>query len=744
MPARLTFEARMQGMDQVLEMLKRAESQMNDLGRVGSYSLGGVSDRMKEFTMSLETITKSQAGMGGLFKSFDELNKKANDFLGKSYKGIVDSMKAEVKSFEGEVDKIKNKVIEAERELENFKSRRGSMDEKEYQAGIVSRQQETANVTAQAVAMRNQQYEMQRQVFMQQQMPGLAGPMSAIGLGQYATVGSFIRGIPVAAAALGAGAEMLQGVGAAGLQYGYTRETDAYLAAARLRRQAAQMGQQGDTTLSLLSETGAGIEKKAMDSAWTQAKLTGTYLSDNPIIRALAGAGAGFLAGSAVPIIGNIGGAIIGGIGGFTTARNRSYAQIESEQRAELRARDIELYGILGKGGGDNFIRESQDLDMGQRMFGMAAVHQAVNNLAGQGVSMDRGNPLMQMLIANGMNPNAVSPDVLGAFARGAPRFGITESAQSQLIRAAAIGNGSLGGTQAGILQNFATAGLTGADTMPARAALGDFVAGQMANRGAGQDFGTVGAGVSAAISANAPGFNKTEGVQQGIINSQRADSLISSGSSGLDMVLVSKLRSLGVTNAVAIDSFIKMGVDNPRTQQAIANYIGKDVGIVKKALADSAVSYSNMMTSVLGKDEVARFNKATGGDQITLLQSGLRAFDNTAAGGATFSQSLEAKLGGATAGSINDVQAGAPTRADIKDQAQAAQQRQIDESLKTVLEGTGKTVTDALTGAIVKGFQQMADEVKSAGDRITEDKTSTRSKPFTGTKVDTFSRGGG
>jgi hypothetical protein len=750
MAAKLTFEAKMQGMDQVLEMLKRAESQMNDLGRVGSYAMEGVSNRMKEFTMSLETITKSQAGMGGLFRSFDELNKKANDFLGKSYKGIVDGMKAEVKAFEGEVDKIKNKVTEAERELENFKSRRGTMDEREYQAGISSRQTEAATATAQAVAMRNQQYEMQRQVFMQQQIPGIGGAMNAMGLGQYNTVGQLLnKGIPYAAMAPLAIGEAMQGIGNAGLQYGYTREVDAYLAQARLRRSAAAMGQQGDITLGMLQETGAGVEKKAMDSAWTKAKLTGTYLLDNPLIRALAGAGGGFLAGSEVPIIGNIAGAIAGGIYGFTSAKNRSYSQIQAEQQGELRQRDIELYGILGKGAGDNFTRESQDLDMGQRMFGMASVHQAVGNLAGQGISMDRGNPLLQMLISNGMNPNAISPDALGAFGRAMPRFGVSDAATAQLVRSAAIGNGSLGAAQYGIMSNFASAGLTGADTMPARAALGDYVSSMMATHGAGQDFGTVGAGVSAAIGANQGGFNKTEGVQQGIMNSQRADTLINSGTSGLDMVLVSKLRSIGVTNAVAIDSFIKMGVDNPRTQQAIANYIGKDVGVVKKALADSATSYTNMMTAVLGKAEVDKFNKATGGDQITLLQSGRRAFENTTGPegqkGATFAESLAAQLGGTGSGaSINDVQAGAATRADIKDTAQAAQQRQIDESLKTVLEGTGKTVTDALTGAIVRGFQQMADEVKSAGDRIGEDKAASSKKPFTGVKIDTFSRGGG
>ena len=690
---------------------------------------------MKEFVSSLETITKSQAGMGGLFKSMDELNKKGNEFLGKSYKGVVDGMKAEVKAFEGEVDKIKNKVVEAERELENFKQRRGTMDEKEYQAGLVSRQTEAANVTSRAVAMRNEENEMKRQVFMSQQIPGVGGAMNAMGMGQYNTVGNLIKGLPYAAMAPLGVAELMQGIGNAGLQYGYTRETDAYLAQARLRRSAASMGQQGDITLGMLQETGAGVEKKAMDSAWTKAKLEGTYLLDNPIIRALAGAGGGFLAGSAVPIIGNIGGAIAGGIAGFTSARNRSYSQIEAEQRGELRQRDVELYGILGKGAGDNFTRESQDLDMGQRMFGMASVHQAVGNLAGQGISMDRGNPLLQMMIANGMNPNSISPDALGAFGRAAPRFGFTDAATSQMIRSSAIGGGSLGAAQYGLMSNFASAGLTGADTMPARGVLGDYVAGLAANRGAGQDMGTVGAGVSAAIGANSGGFNKVEGVQQGIMNSQRADTLISSGTSGLDMVLVSKLRSIGVTNAVAIDSFIKMGIDNPKTQQAIANYIGKDIGVVKKALADSADSYSNMMTSVLGKEEVARFNKATGGDQITLLQSGQRAFDNTTAGAATFSEALKAKLGGGPGASINDVQAGAPTRADVKDQAQASQQRQIDESLKTVLEGTGKTVTDALTGAIVKGFQQMADEVKGAGSRIIDDKAAQKPAPFSGTK---------
>jgi hypothetical protein len=744
MAAKLTFEAKMQGMEQVLEMLKQAESRMNDLGRVGAYSMDGVSNRFKELQTSLETIGKSQTGIGGIFKSFDDLNKKSNEFLGKSYKSIIDAARHEVRQFEGEVDKIKNKVTEAERDLERLRSRRSTMSEQDFQREESSHVRSVAAAHAQQVAAVQQRDEMQREIFQRQQIPGVGGALNAMGLGQYNTMGSLMRGIPTAMMAPEYIAKTMEGVGNLGLQYGYTREVDAYLAQARLRRAAATQAMSGDPTTFLLQDLGAGVEKQAMDSAWTKTKMAGSYLSDNPFVRMLAGAGAGgrvgFAVGTMVPGIGNVLGAVLGAVGGgiygLTSAGNRSYSQIEAEQRSELRGKDSELYGILTKAAGENFMRESRDLDASQRMYGIESVHNAVMGSARLGQSMDRANPVISMLSAQGLDANNyMANGDIGSYITGNTRFGFGQGAQQAMIRSTALNGGTLSDQQMNMLDVYAGAGLTGRNTIGARSTFGEYAAGLASQRGAGQDITTVGQGVAAAIGTNSTSFNPVEGVQQGIANFEQQGKMIQQGGSAMDMILVSKLRTLGVTNAVTIDAFIKMDVRNPKTVDAIAKYTGKSPDEVRAALGEVAKTYSSMFGAVIGKGEAERFNKATGGDLATLLTTGVKAFDNTTAGGGKFMDSLQASLGGKGRGDGGKVEVGFETMADKENAARATQQVTVDDQLKKALGDTGKTVTDAITAAVVKGFLDVADEVKRAGDRIVSDQHAATATPFNGPK---------
>jgi hypothetical protein len=794
MSAKLTFEAKMDGMEKVLDLLKAAEQRMGDMGRVGSQSLEGVDRRVKDFTASLEHITKAQSGMGGLFKSFDELNKKSNEFLGKSYKGVVDALKFEVKGFEQEADRILSKIREADKELAQFKSRKASMSEQEYQQGIASRQTEMGRYQAESVAVRMQQHELQNQVRTAQPLnESFFNMMSARGLGQYATVGAAAAyGPGIVSALLSAPAMLASGAEVAGgalVRSNYTKEVDSYLATRRLTMQQAQAAQQGNVTTSMLKQLGIGLENTVPNSFGGQLMEGGQYYGQTAGVQGLKGAGVGLGVGAGVvagvgaaSLLGagglaavgsaGIGGTMLAGLGlmgpigwaalgagalgygaySYMSAKGneKTREQIRAENALGYRGKDSEAYGIVFDKAGQNFMRESGELGTAQRMYGVDSTHEMSMTLARQGQGMDRANPVINMLMAQGMNPNAfLGGGDMASFITRNNRYGITSAQQTAIARAQALNGGSLVGQQNAALGMFAGAGLTSAGDMVARGNLGDYAAGLASQRGAGQDMGTVGAPLAAAVAANGAGFNAVEGVGQGIANYEAQSRLMQGGSSGLDMIMVSKLRQMGVTNAVAIDTFIKMDLRNPKTQQAIANYAGKSLSEIQKMLGEGADVYKGMFESVIGKDEMNRINKATGGDVTTLMTTGLKAFDNTTAGGGTFMDTLKSSISGGGMGDPNAVALGAETTADKQNYGQAENQVAVDEQMRKALEGTGKTVTDAITQAVVKGFLDVADEVRKAGDRIQADKSTATpigsdrdsfnsrkgNSPYTGTK---------
>ena len=768
MAAKLTFESKMEGMEKVLDLLRAAEERMNATGRTGSTAFENVDRRLKDFTTSLEHITKAQSGMGGLFKSFDELSKRSNDFLGKSYKGVLDALKYEVKAFESETDKILTKIKTAEKELDSFRSKRSTMSEKEYQEGLSSRQREISMDQARAVAYRNQQFEIEQQVKMASPINNrLYDFASSMGMGQYTTWGAAYKYGPyVAGSALTLpriGAEILQQSGAAQVRQDFTKSMDAYLAQRRLVLDPAMEARQGHVTTSLLRSMGIGIEQNAPGTLGYKALETGQVLMDSPWVQAGAAAGT-TLAGGALlaaatglPTGGMSIAALLGatGVAGITAfqrarAQQRDREQIRAENLLGYRTKDREAYGLLIDKSGDYLMRENAELEMGQRAYGVEGTHNLVTWLASQGQSMDRANPLLNMMYQQGMNPNggAANGSIAGFIARS-NRFGFSEAMQRAMLRSSALNRTGILSEQDAFLGVAAGAGLTGRADIQARTNLGSMVTSMLAERGAGQDMGTVGAPLSAAIGTNAAGFNKVEGVNQGAMNFEAQTRLIQGGSTGLDMILVSKLRQLGVTNAVAIDTLIKMDLRNRRNQQAIANYTGQSLETVQKTLGEGADTYKGMFESVLGKDQMDRLNKATGGDVTTLYTSGLKAFDNTTAGGGRFLDTLKASLEGRGQGNPSTVEMGFETGRDKANFGEAANQIAVDEEMRRMLESTGKTVTEAISQAVVKGFLDVAEEVRKAGDRIsTEQKTSNtpssddrlmRSRkevgPYTGTK---------
>jgi hypothetical protein len=748
MAAKLTFEAKMNGMEQVLDLLKRAEERMNDFGRVGDYALHGVDSRLKEFQQSLETLNKTGGGINGLFNRFDELNRRSNEFLGKSYRGIIDAMKQEVKNFELESDKILNKIKESENALESFKSRRKTMNEQDYQEGISNHQRELNSLRAQGTAIASEKAQLQRELFIKQPISeGAHAFASKYGLGQYATVGGAIMaGAAVAGLPYAAG-QVMSVAGRLGMQELYTKEADAWIAQQRLKRGAAQEAMAGDPTTLMVNKFGGGLENAANDSIWNRMSVTGQYLVQNPYAR--FGAGAAALAASVLGAIPSGGLSLLaagGGIGMMAssfTAANKPYAQIRAEEQAALRARDKEAYGVVFGNAAQMQLRENAELGDLQRINTIHGAHNISLNYAANGVSMDRANPIINMMIAQGLNPTRRDMRDQAMFANAMFRSGYDDTTRQQMIRVSALSGSSLTAVNNQMTGVLAGAGLHATD-VAANRSLAGYVSGLMANSGASQDFGSVGASVSGAISANAPGFNKVEGVQQGITATQTVDNLMNGGSSAMSAMTISKLRELGVTNAFAIDTFMKMGLGNRKTHDAIARYVGGGMTAskVREALRGVIGTYSNMVKDTIGGDELKKLNAATKGDVTTLYTENKKAFENTQAGGATFQQASEGmfKEGAGTGDtSMKGFNMLADSGGDKTNKAQADLQRQIDAAVKEAIAGTGKEVTSAIMDSIVDGFTRTATAVREAGERYNksaaDNKGSSPTAPVTGTK---------
>jgi len=772
MAAKLTFEAKMQGMDQVLDMLKQAETRMNDFGRTGAYSLEGVDRRFKELTMSLETITKSQKGLGGLMSSFDEMGRKANDFMGKSYKGILDGMKHEVKGMQAEIDATIGKIKDTERQLENLSTKRAHMGEDEYQKQTGSLNTEKNKMMGEYVAKQYQMNEMAAQVRMATPVPGLSQGANLLGLGQLGTIGGLMQWGP---GALSAGfraplalSQMQEAYGGAGVRQEYTKEMDGYLATRRLRLSAAQEAQQGQVTVSMLKSLGLGEENTIPGTAAYQNKEAGQYRAQQKETQGLAGVGTGIGVGIGTMVMaGMMGGATAGaalmnpwtlaagavagaGYGAYryyqAGSQEKSREEIHAENIGQFRSRDKEAYGILLDKVGELLMLEGRNLELNQRMWGMSTQHAASAAAHAAGVSPERDMITQQIMANQGLNPLSMSG--INTWTNNNYRLGFSQQAQIAMTRSVALGNGNLLGAQTGAGSAAMRAGLGGAENIGQRSSMNDFGASIAATRGgSAADLGNVLAPVSGAIGANQPGMNRTEATAIGMEATQAGNNLFGGGqSSGFDMILEGKLRQLGVENIVMIKAFQKMGVQNPNTQQVIANYINNKRGTkltakdVAKAISGAGGQFQELNDFVLGKQNVTDMKAAGGGDLTTRFQLGNKAGDDTAMAegqrGATLGESLSAQA------SNNEV-AGQPAASrqnmsDIQAAGEAQKATAAEGSMDDLLAKTGQTVTDAMVKAINGGFSEAAKAVREVGAKLSTEaaaKVSHPATPYNGTK---------
>jgi hypothetical protein len=332
-----------------------------------------------------------------------------------------------------------------------------------------------------------------------------------------------------------------------------------------------------------------------------------------------------------------------------------------------------------------------------------------------------------------GINPSSYNLAVINDMAT----YGVGDKMQGQMVRTMAeMGTSNVHGMMQDRMNRYVNAGLQGPEGIAARPAYNEAAAGTIEKRG-GRAADVADAGLALSIGASTPGFNKTAAVEQGTANYETSQNLLNGGSSGLDTIMISKLRSLGVTNAVDIAMFMKLGLDNPTTQQYIAKYTGKTVEVVRKALVGGVDSYGSMIDSVVGKG--SRFNKATGGDRNSLMLGGVKQFDLTVKNskgehGATVQQSMHAQFApGAGKGPEQVVTPGATTGKDVENAGQAGTQVATDTTMQGMLTTTGKSVTDAMVAAIQKGWAVGADEIRKAGVELSKGATKNHVNPQSG-----------
>ncbi len=723
MAAKLTFSAGIEGLDNVNTLLKEAESRLNSLGNAGGTSFDGIDKKMQSITKALESLTKSQSGLGGITNAFDELTRKSNEFLGKSYKGIIDAAKIEVKHFEQQSDEILRKLKDNEAELEKFRAKKASMSESDFQAGEALRQKELAATQASAVAIAQQKQQLEQQIRVASPInERLYSSMSSVGLGEYATRGALMQYGPRLLAGVGGayvGAERAWGLYNEGsIRQDYTMGTDAYLAQRRLRLGAAQGAMQGDPTALLLQESGVGLEANITnDPAYSNMVSSKTRLQ-TAWARALQGAGAGAVAGTFMGgPVGTLLGGLIGGAGGFFAGRatEKTREQIEAETRGEYRSRDLELYGLAGREAGSNRMTRDADLEKIQRLLGVAATDTLSALISRQGVSMTRANPILNAMVAQGINPMGREAEIASfSFANAA--YGFSAATQQAQLRNAALNRISLPAAQAGYNTLGAISGLTSVLDQPARSAMNDYIAARAGQRGLGESELTVGGAVAGAVSAVNPMLPGVEKTFQGITNFEALQQRMGIGGGGINTIMIQKLASMGITNAFAVETFSKMDLTASSTHEAISKYLGGKMSPkeVAAALGSSLDIAKTAFASSVGAPELERLNRATGKDVSTLYMTGsLKAFDNTKGGGGFFDV---AKASFTPPEGSKPVEVAAVSGADITDRGRAGVEAGADTAMQNMLNKTGAQVSDAITRAVIKGYQNTIDEIQKLG----------------------------
>lgn len=767
MAAKLTFEARMDGLEKVLETLKKAEDQLTSVSQAGEQANRVMDRQVKDFSQQIEYLARTKSSVGGLFKQFTEQTQEASKILSSSHDVILRQFKAEISDYETNIKKLKDSIKDAKSELESFRSRKNEMNQEDFIAGEKHRVQ-TLNRKeidyAESVADLNRAKRMAYEA--SPAIPALQPHLDRMGLGQYGTMGYLTSAGGIAT--MGGG--MLGAIGALGQGYlTYQRfgsdaaRSQAYerslmgmeeMQAQQRIRSMYAASTQGNITAAALSNLGMGVAANEMGSAESQKIIEqrvfeqsrGYGAGTGALKGAMIGGGAGVglaatLAMAGMGLTGTGVGALVGvpllaaaGIMGYMGYKTATPTTVDTEKaklQEEYTKKDLEYFDTVLGEGGRRFYADSKMTELQQRIMGISGSRSAVQGYLSEGIaSVQDLAPMIKAMARRGQGLGSASFGVYGK------RFGAdSDMAREAMARFAAAT--SPADTMMAMNQLFATAGFQGMNTYAGRGVLADFASGQMANRAAGAiGFGDAGAFAAQSTSGFSGTFDSFESAQLGVQTAQVFQSQSENAESLQGTMLRSALASLGIVDPRLQTVLIKQGLEKPSTRAKIAKVMGISLDVVNKTLS-SALGVVSAAADATFSEEGRRQAKAMGVDMQAFGASGgdMRYAESVAQSGQNFGDirisAATSEVAGADAAAGV---AGTKSFSDKLSEENAKISATIENNMKKIADKAGKDVMGVIMESVQKGFEEMSKSVNEATDKLLEKGITTRPE-FTGTK---------
>jgi hypothetical protein len=749
MAAKLSFEARMDGLEKVLETLKKAEDQLTSVSQAGAQANYVMDRQVKDFSQQMEYLAKTKSSVGGLFKQFTQQTQEASKILSSSHDVILKQFKAEISDYETNIKKLKDSIKDAKSELDSFRNRKNEMRQEDFISGekmrvqtLNRREVEYAESVAQFNRAKQEAY-MASPVF-----PGMQPMLDRMGIGHMGTYGflTSAQGIGMMA---GAVAAPFQGVLMASrgiADYSSARVHDNFMkqygavAAEQRVRSMYEGATTGNITQSFLNNAGIGADQ-IMASEEQQRALTFQHFLQSKTGQGMAGAsmGAGVVGGLAgvaaaagvtislpviLPLL--LGAAALGGGYKYFTAKEKSMEQMQAEKKAELMAATNEVFAPFLDRAGQQFMQEATLTNTAQRSFGIDLTRKNTAALMAEGIgSLEELAPMIELMAARGQTLPGARFGVFGN------RFGAnSDLARREMARqAAAVGGDAVMGDMKSL---FATAGFLDPNSFASRGVLSDFASAQLGNRSSGATtFADAGAFAASAAGTFAGRFDSFESAQLGVQASQLIQSQNENAGSLQGTMMRSALASLGIVDPRIQEVAIRQGLNDPRTRANIARATGRSIEEVNKIL-DSAVGVVNAAVNATFTGASMQQARELGVDMAAFGASGgdMRFSESVARTEKGFAGLREGFVSAAPGGESSLVLE-TESMTDKLSAEQAKIANDINKTLQTVSEKLGTDVTQSLVNAVVTGFRNMSDSVIAAGNQAIQD---IERKNFTGT----------
>jgi hypothetical protein len=773
MAAKLTFEAKMNGLEKVIEHLTKAHEKLTDMGQHGTRAFETMDRRLKDFSSTIEYLNKQQSGLGGLSKMFDEITSKANSIAISSRNKIIKDLKEESTALTSIVKNIGKDIEQAQKDLNTLESRKRSMSAEDYLANKKMMSDEKARLTQEYLHVANERARTDKLVREQSPLFGqniaamgakMGGPFGTI-LG--ATSAQALAAAPIMGAMIQAPIKGLELFGMASNAAVYDRtiqQINEYLAVRGLGQMTAE-ARHGDITTAVLRRYGVGPEATEGRSAETMRAAAVESILSQRMARLFTmgggGAAAGAAFGSILPVFGTAIGAGIGAVGGglygFFGAEPQSMQQRMAARSASLARLGKEEYEMVMGAAGRNFREESQLTLIQQRMFGTRTSHENVSELMKQGVAdlKDMAGFIGELNKFGKTLKNAEA-------AVFAERFGINRAAsRAAFARSVAYGGEQYGMQQAQMLA--ARAGFIETTSMPAREILDEYAAAQSMQQGFGK-LGVAGAGEYAAglagrlAEGNALGNMATTQVvaaQTAVDFAGRMSEVRGrTGTLGNTMIRMS-LAKMGITNPIVQNMIVKMGVDKSNTIDAIVRATGGRYGReeVLEMLRSGYRTQVSAVNRIMGTKDMQQLqNMGLDPYSASMFGDVKMAQDISTLGGSGASMALAAAPFGvdnpppAFAGGTQMVTPKIGKGfADEESGLRAREAATVEAAMQRLADAQGTAVTDIIRQAIVDGFVKAAQDISTAGKKATpftpaENKEFVKGmtdfNPFVGTKA--------